>query len=135
MSQRLLRQTLVDSTTGEPPVRGDDLEITRRVTMPTGLVASVAWFTLKSVLSDSDPGDRQLEITTTETADGEIEDDGTSSGVAVLRFDFGGTDWTGIDAEVTYQYDIQVRSATGSISTPERGTVVFTQDVTLSTTP
>ena len=92
-----------------------------------------AWLTVKAARGDSDPGVVQKIITTTDVpGTGHIEDDGSTDGNAVVRFDLSSTDTTDIYNSGVF-YDIQVRTNGSGVKTLALGAVDFEGGVTADT--
>lgn len=116
-------------------VRGDDYDVIRTVTgVPVGTSLTDAWLTVKLKTDDADPGLFQKKISTTLTAQGQIDDDGAGDQTATMTFQLSSADTTLFSPNTVYHYDIQVKTATGKIYTPELGTVTPCADITIATT-
>lgn len=116
---------------------GDDLLIRRTIDraesgIPTGVLITDAWFTVKSAIADLDAAalvDKQ--ITTSDVpGTGQIEDDGTADADPIVRFDLTDAD-TRLIGTAHRKYDIQVKTALGGIYTGEKGETWGEGDVTL----
>lgn len=101
---------------------GNDLSVERdvpgvEVTDPIVL----AWLTVKTRISDADPGVLQKSITATAVAGvGQIALDGSEdsgNGTASLVFQFTGAQTTSLGTLIRYFFDIQVKTASGKIFT------------------
>lgn len=116
-------------------VAGDDHVIKRTVKdLPAGTALSKAWLTVKESLDDADGSAVvQKEITTTETADGEIEDDGSSDQEGLIRFDLAPADTTAIGTTDRRHYDIQVKLDDGKVETLEVGRIWYEPGATDAT--
>lgn len=69
-----------------------------------------AAYTLKGNLSDADPGALQKIVTTSNVAGtGQIEVDGSTTGIAVIRFDLTGTDTSGLSPR-DFWFDVRVKT-------------------------
>lgn len=69
-----------------------------------------AAFTMKNALSDADPGALQKIVTTSNVAGtGEIEVDGSATGIATIRFDLTGTDTAGLSPQ-NFWFDVKVKT-------------------------
>jgi hypothetical protein len=116
-------------------VEGDSFAIRRTVKrtasgLATGVTVTKAWFTIKALLADADPGLVQKEITTGDVpGTGQIEDDGGGDVNPVLRFDILAADTRAVGPTERY-YDIQLLLSDGTITTPEAGTIEAVDDVT-----
>lgn len=92
--------------------------------LPPGATVSKAWLTIKRDHSQTDnaAGVIQIPITTTETADGQIEDATTASdGKITVYLVVSKTLTAGLQWWTRYYYDIQVLLSTGEIHTCQRG--------------
>lgn len=111
-------------------VAGDTMTVRRTVEdVPVGQVLATAWMTIKVDIADDDPGALQKVITTSATAAGQITDDGADE-TGVVEFDLSDTETLALGTEVTYLYDIQVKTDAGKVATVERGTIRFIDGVT-----
>lgn len=81
------------------------------------------WFTLKIDPTDPDPG--VIQVTHVSSASGQIVIDAATA-TAVVNID---KSVTAIAVGV-YEYDVQLLEASGFQSTPARGKLIVTQDVT-----
>lgn len=117
---------------GKGIVRGDQFSIWRDIlSIPRGQLVSTAQLTLKSSLSDSDPGVFQKNVTTVSIAgSGQVEDQG-SSGVARIRFDIIAGDTLAMTADQDYYFDIQVKLDNSDIKTVESGITSAREQVTV----
>ncbi len=114
-------------------VAGDTMTVRRTVNdVPATQVLATAWMTIKVDIADADPGALQKEITTSATAAGEITDDG-ATGTGIVEFDLSPAETLALGTEVTYLYDVQVKTDTGKVATVERGTIRFIDGVTTAT--
>lgn len=64
---------------------------------------------------------------------GQIEDDGTGDVDPILRFDLVAADTLGIGSGSRF-YDIQVKTNTNKIYTPEKGRITGFDEITTATT-
>ena len=119
---------------------GDDLEVYRTITnVPVGEPVVAAWFTAKvSFLDTDDAALIKKEITTTlDVSEGVIADDG-AGGTAILRFFLKPADTAQLGnperETAPYHYDIQVKTLSDRIYTPEIGKITGTDQVTFETT-
>jgi hypothetical protein len=65
---------------------------------------------MKANLSDADPGALQKIVTTANVAGtGQIEVDGSTTGIAIIRFDLTGTDTAGLSPQ-SYWFDVRVKT-------------------------
>ena len=120
-------------------VIGDNLSIRRTIdrtlsNLPAGTIIILAWMTVKNKVTDTDlEAIFQKVITATEqTGIGKIENDGTGDVDPILRFDLGEADTRGIGIRAR-RYDIQIKTNTNQIYTPERGRITGCEEITLST--
>jgi hypothetical protein len=117
-------------------VSGDDLEITRTITLvPSGTTITDAWFTLKEHPDDADSeAIINKQITPTDSpGTGQITDTG-ADGTGAVRFDLSDTDTALPEIGRDYYFDIQVKTAAGSIYTPNAGRFRTVQGVTAAIT-
>ena len=114
-------------------VAGDKFYIARRIkNVPTTDSLEKAWFTIKVRKSDSD-SQAVLQKTIVPVDNGNqgfIMDTGTD-GVAQLAFVLLPTETILLQEHQTYYYDVQVRTVNGLLTTPEVGTLIVTESVTL----
>ena len=93
--------------------RGDQFPLRRTLTgLPANVTISSAKLTLKTNISDADPGLWQLSAT--------VEDTG-STGIGTIRFDVTSTQTLLMVQDTPYWFDIQVTLSNGSILTIEEG--------------
>ena len=121
---------------GLPFVRGDKFAIRRRIKLALGTTIDEAWLTVKTALGDTDASAIfQKKITNSDSpGTGHIEDTGSSTGTAVVRFDVVTVDSETMNANQEYFYDIQVKVATtNDIHTVESGKQVATDQATRDT--
>lgn len=118
------------------PRRGDTFDYAATVTETDGsahdLTGETLWFTMKVNRTDPD----SAAVATAYWIDG-----GASSGLSVatpstggFRLQFAASVTANWSAEATYVYDVQVKSATGLITTVDEGTVTIRGDITQRTT-
>lgn len=114
---------------------GDDLDVTRTVTsVPATQTLTKAWLTIKTTITDADPGLAQKAITTTSVpGTGQITDAG-SSGTGSLLFQLTGTDTLAIPTSAWLYYDIKVKTSASKIYTVEQGRYYAVPRVTTTTT-
>lgn len=117
-------------------ITGDSLEIRRTITnVPEGEALVKCWFTVKLSEADLDvDAIIQKEVSPIlDTSQGVIEDDG-SSGTAIVRFFLLADDTSELGNPVrspgSFPYDIQVKTTTGLIFTPEKGKIKAVSQVT-----
>jgi hypothetical protein len=118
---------------GRGIVRGDQFPYTYVVTgIKAGLSATSARLTVKDDLSVVDGSATfKKAITTTDVpTEGHIEDDGSTSGVVVLRFDITTANTEAMTANKIYQYDVQLVLSDGRILTVVRGPAAAVEQVT-----
>lgn len=115
-------------------VAGDDLDVTRTVTaVPSGQTLTEAWLTLKSKITDADPGLLQKVITPTSAPGiGQITNTGASGSGAVL-FQLTGADTLALPTGTPVLYDIKVKTSAGKIYTVEQGVYLATPRITTAT--
>lgn len=105
---------------------GDIASIRRTVNnLASGRTVTGAWLAVKVSLSDADASAifAVKNITTTNVAGtGQVEDDGTADGSAVIRFDLTNADTTAPTAGTIYYYSIKVKLDSGDELTLESGT-------------
>ena len=115
--------------------RTEARSIRRRVPITSGALVSKAWLTIKNSPSDSDPGVLQKTITNTPSADGHIEETGSSGKLfATLRFDLSSSDTALLTANLVYYYDIKIRFVSGNVEVIEYGMFSPEQPITQATT-
>lgn len=125
----------IKDAAGNDPARGDHAAIVRTVTsVPAGDTIDKAWLTIKAELGDGYPILLQISVTpaTNLSTVGRITDTG-ADGTAGFQINIQPADYAALQADIKYVYDLQVRTLAGIISTLERGTVKFKQDVTTTT--
>ncbi|MGE0539749.1 MAG: hypothetical protein AB7R89_06185 [Dehalococcoidia bacterium] len=116
-------------------VEGDDRVIRFGVTVdPEGDTLDEAIVTLKSSKADADPGLVQKTISTSDVpGTGHIEDDGTSTGEAVVRVDLTPADMALPTPGTPVVFDVQVYTVGGYTNTPYMGEITTIQGVTDAT--
>jgi len=116
-------------------VQGDDITITRTIdTLPASITK--CWFTVKpakSSVNDTTAIFQKVITTASVPGVGAITDDGTTDGVAAVRFELVNADTVLLENETAYYYDIQVLTSTGKIYTPEIGQIKLKSERTKST--
>jgi hypothetical protein len=116
-------------------VQGDDIDITRTIdTLPASITK--AWLTVKSTpasTSDTAAIFQKVVTTTPVVGVGAITDDGTTDGVAAVRFELKNADTILLVNETQYYYDIQVLTSTNKIYTPEIGKMKLRSERTKAT--
>lgn len=115
-------------------VAGDHLDIDRVISnvVPTQPLVK-AWFTIKANKADPDTSALvQKVITTSDSAQGKITDDGLTDGQADVLFHLLPADTAQLSERICY-YDIQVLSQFGAIYTAELGVIRARSGVTGST--
>lgn len=109
-------------------IAGDDLRVKVTVTgIPAGQTIAKAWLTLKTKKADADPGVVQKVITTGFTHTG------TDPVTCTMNWDLSAAETALCKPQVSYEYDVQVKTNTGLIDTPIGGQIVFDQGVTAAT--
>jgi hypothetical protein len=120
-----LNTTLTDDD-GNPPVIGDDFDVTRTVTdVPASTTISKAWLYVKLRKTDAD-ADALItkEITSgAVTGVGQITDTGADETGAVL-FQLTADDTALLTGNQLYHYGIKVKTASGKYKTVEQGCFV-----------
>ncbi len=111
-----------------------DFNVERTVTgIPTGRTLARAWFTLKALPTDADPGVLQKVITpTAQPGIGQITDTGADT-VGKLVFEFTGAQTGALTAGKRYYYDIQIELDNGTDSQFEDGIVRLHKPITVAT--
>lgn len=117
---------------GRGVTRGDIFPWRRRFRSLGGLSVTKARLTFKDDLVDADPGILQKTITTTPSADGQVEDTGASSGIASIRFDMTATNTLLFTANLHYLYDLQLTMSDGQVLTQLSGHAVWQEQVTVN---
>lgn len=128
-------------------VAGNDLQIIRTpiANIPTGLTLAKAYFTVKNVATDADPGLLQLAITPTISTAGQITDIGAGTGSlpvgsGALTFTLTKAQTLALGPGKAFAYDILLIFNDGSDATYEVGNpqigggLIFLQGVTQATT-
>jgi hypothetical protein len=107
-------------------VNGDDLEIQRDITIPSGTLITNAWFMVKhSVLDDDTEALIDKSVTVSFLADvGYIQDNGVSDYIARIIFFLTPTDTNILTPFSEYPYSVKVKLDTGRVYTPERGVII-----------
>ena len=102
---------------------GDDVELQIEVPdIPTGQALMKAWFTVKRILPEADPGLLQKVLTTTNAAGvGQITDDGAGDTVGKVRVDLTPTDSALMSRK--YKYGVKVRTSAGKVYTAVYGDI------------
>jgi len=115
-------------------VSGDAIDITRTITnIPSPQVLATAWLTIKTDRTAADTAAIiQKEISSGGVAGiGTITDTG-GDGTGSVRFALGSSDTGSLTPAITYFYDIQVKTDTDNLFTPEVGIIKTVRGVTLS---
>jgi hypothetical protein len=127
-------------TNGKPLIAGDDIDVIRDVgeVTPTDPLVK-AWLTIKTNphVLDAAATIQKVITTTLVAGTGHIVLDGgptTGNGMASMFFNLRAVDTALIGSTVRYYFDIQVKTASGKISTPDEGTIRLTAGVTDATT-
>lgn len=111
-------------------VAGDDHEIKRRVTgLATGETVSAAEFEVKENVSDVTPTFSKSITVTDVPGTGQIEDNGATTLIAVLRFDLESADTTLLTAGTLFYYSIQVTIG-AETKTIETGRIIASEEFT-----
>lgn len=112
-------------------VVGDDLQVRRTIgNIPATQTVIKAWFTIKSQVSDLDPGIMQKVITQSDNpGTGRIEDAG-ASGTAIVRFDLTPADTLLLTPKTKYWFDIQLRTSLPGTYTSNFGYIRSSAQVT-----
>ena|SRR5689334_5845801 len=122
-------------------VRADDLDVIRTVSnVPTGQTLTDAWLTVDPLAGGSHLFQKHITPTLV-SGQGQIEDTGAGDGIGIVRFELtsgASGDTTKLNADTQYPYDIQVKTSTGKIYTPETGEpphggITSTEQVTTET--
>lgn len=93
----------------------------------------LAILTLKINIGDNDPGVLQKKPTTSFSAGvGQITDDGTTDGAAVVRFDFTAAQLAALSPQ-TYIFDVKLKTAAGLFFPGAQGRCDLIQQTTTST--
>lgn len=125
----------LDSTI-EDFVVGDDLKIVRTVTtIPAGDSLAKAWLTVKRRESQTDAEATFQKVITGSYAAGQghITDSGAGDTIGGLFFELLAADTVLLTGDVSYYFDVQVKTANGAIYTPEKGTLTGRKQVTQAT--
>ena len=117
---------------GNGLVRGD--QFSRLVfvkDLPAATYISTSRLTVKAALSDADGAATFAKaITTAANSDGQIEDNGATTGLARLRFDITTANTEAMTADTQYWWDVQVVLNNGDVFTLIKGKAVATEQVT-----
>lgn len=116
---------------------GDDWTIRRNVVnVPASQSIVKAWMTVKKNLEDAD-ADAIIQKVVDSPIDtpgtGQIENDGASTHIAIIRFDLTNEETALLEPYTTYFYDIQVQTSTDKYDTPDDGTIIAKPQITQST--
>jgi hypothetical protein len=116
---------------------GDIASIRRTVNnLASGRTVASAWLGVKASYSDADSAAifAVKNITTTNVAGtGQVEDDGTSDGSAVIRFDLTNANTILPTAGKSYYYGIKIKLDSGDELTIEQGTCAWQSAVVQAT--
>lgn len=107
---------------------GDNLDITRSVTVPSGTI-SQAWLTVRKTYTATS-GLIAKRITTTDTAGSGYISNAGSSGTGTVKFYLLQEDTLRLNPLSEYVYDIQVKYTTDKIETVEIGTITAHPQIT-----
>lgn len=113
-------------------VIGDDYDFRREVTdIPEGATLTKAWLTIQihPAAADSEAV-IQKEITVDPSDDGQILDEGGSSGEGEIIFQLTKTETADLYPNISYPYDIQVLTSTDKVHTLEKGLINPIQGIT-----
>ena len=128
------------STVIEGYIAGDDLDIERDVTGVTTTDPLVkAWLTIKTSPSVLDASASLQKVITTSAVPGVggiAQDGGVSNGdgTASMTFQLTAAETLALGTTIKYFYDVQVKSTSGKIYTPEQGRLTFLRGLTDATT-
>jgi hypothetical protein len=113
---------------------GDDLDVTRTVpSVPATQTLTKAWLTIKTKVSDADPGLLQKAVTSSLVSGvGQITDTG-ASGTGSLLFQLTGADTLALPVGTLVYYDIKVKTSASKIYTIEQGKYISTARITTAT--
>lgn len=115
-------------------VRGDNFPKRYYVTGIKGVTVTSGRLTVKTALSDADPGVFQKAITSSNVAGtGQIEDTG-ANGIATLRFDITTANTEALTADTDYFYDVQVVLSDSQVLTLVKGVIRATEQVSKTNT-
>lgn len=112
-------------------VAGDDLSIRRRLTNTVAADPLLnAWLTVRDSKDDTTATVIFLKgpIDTIGNSSGIIEDNGSTNGTAIVRFDLGPADTRLVG--IGFYFDIQVRTVAVKTYTPIKGTIRAVGEVT-----
>lgn len=114
-------------------VAGDDLEIRRSVS-GVGEAVTDAWLTIKRYAGQPDSAAvMQKHVTTVDVeGTGQIEVAGDADTPAEIRFDLTPANTLALGVS-PWVFDIQVKSDSGKVYTPVKGTITLTAGVTEAT--
>ena len=106
-------------------IHNNDQRIQRTYTnMPTGLVFSTWYLTIKSSETEADPGDIQVSITSSAGAAGQITDVTTTGGSVAGYFNIADTTFDNLTVDQRYYYDITGITDAGAKYTFETGLII-----------
>lgn len=121
-------------------IAGDDLDIERDVTGITVTDPLVkAWLTIKTSASILDASATVQKVITTVQVigTGQITQDGSAgngNGTASMVFNLTAVDTALLGTTLRYFYDVQVKTSSGKIYTPDKGSIRFEHGYTDATT-
>jgi hypothetical protein len=120
----------------EPIVMGDDFTVKRTyIVDPEPVTITKAWMTVKASDRQLDADAlMQLDITTSQTLNGQITDNDASNGSIAMVFKLPRAKTALAEPNLQYGYDVQVKASDGLTHTMELGTVSFTKGRTDATT-
>jgi hypothetical protein len=114
-------------------VRGNNY--THRVTVsniPEGDGLTQAYLTVKEEFWDTDEAAlfQKSVVALNSIGQGQIEDTGSASGIAIIRFDFLPVDTVKLHEFFSYVYDVKYITVSGKAETEEMGTIITKPRVT-----
>jgi hypothetical protein len=129
-----VKRDIDPQTLGEGvPTAGDDVELTFEIPdIPTGQSLTKAWFSVKRILPEPDPGLVQKIVTTTDVpGTGRITDDGAGDTEGAVRIDLSPADSALLTGR--YNYGVKVKTSAGRVYTAVQGCIQFNQPTTHAT--
>lgn len=111
---------------------GGDKQVKVKITgVPLNNLLVKGWLTVKSKVTDADPGIFQKIITSSPVGgQGQITDDGNTDGAGEFVFELTAVNTALLSEGVSYEYDIKAKQADGKVFPVERGTAIATRMVT-----
>src|SRR5688500_2269206 len=119
-------------------VRGNDLDIIRPVSVvPTGQTLTDAWLRVDEITPPATQIFEKHITTTLAAGEGQIEDRGSTDGIAVVRFEITAAnsllcDPGTVAAPANHPYAIQVKTSGGKIYEFEQGVLPVIQQIVVS---